>query len=85
MCTYLRHGRGRFDRVAVGLDGGAGPGCVCFFVLAVDLGGRMKIVSKGRKEGNRSSRKSRRKREEGGKRTRSFFEMGMIAARGIRD
>ncbi|CAD6577195.1 MAG: hypothetical protein ASARMPREDX12_008257 [Alectoria sarmentosa] len=32
--TYLGHGRGRFDRVAVGLDGGAGAGRVCFLVLA---------------------------------------------------
>lgn len=35
--AYLVHRRRRFDGVAVRLDRSAGAGCICFFVLAVDL------------------------------------------------
>ena len=68
--AYLRHWCGCFDRVAVGLDGSAGPGRVCFLVLTIDLNSYTSatgIQARGIRI------------EERGKRTRSFFEMGMMA------
>ena len=64
--TYLGHGRGRFDRVAVGLDGGAGAGRVCFLVLAVDLGGASFASASGDLSARDGSRKWRQGQDEHG-------------------
>ena len=69
--AYLVHRSGCFDGVTVGLDGGARAGRVGFFVLAVDLWVGVVLVCCAR-EG------SKKEGAKGGKRTRSFFEMGMI-------
>ena len=78
--TYLRHRRRRLDRVSVRLDRSAGARCVGFFVLAVDLRRGVYLISQGVCDGAKlkhfETGEGRGKKEI---RTRSFFEMGMIA------